>query len=438
MFQTVKQICTVKNKKFADKPESMREMIDALCKEGSAVVSQQTINVGNNYRPSQKVILFESSIKARPELSFKITKGEALRITNEIANILRDPQIMAKYLRDLDEELGRKMLEQGIEFSDADLPQYVIAGKGNFIAGPPPEGYVYRTKNYLLDQLLLRNEMAAGINQEGYTPEFYGIIDYDTADSFVAEGHIFSENEQIDNILLHGKYSHRLMFEVIRKASECGDLNLNSSQQQLTHKQLLEMLVLVDYNENNLWAHLLDNTDDTTYFTPALDADEIDYSHNIGALFRPQNYCYSSRSPFVFKSLLTCFGTELELPNLQHYLLDSHWKQVRKITDRALESDKEGKLTERLSPSDLYTNCVKSLFCNSNATSQVVDNPLTPRVYNGFPAKREAFDYYVDEGIMAKSKKKEAVLDSTTTQQSSLAGRLLDLDRKIYDGRENG
>jgi len=52
---------------------------------------------------------------------------------------------------------------------------------------------------------------------------------------------------------------------------------------------------------------------------------------------------------------ITCFGKELELPNLQAYLLDSHWKQVEKMKIRLTRYDSEKQL-EKVSDADLYSD----------------------------------------------------------------------------------
>lgn len=258
---------------------------------------------------------------------FGITADELVRITSDIMKILRNPALVAKYLGDLDGELGQKMSKAGVKFKDRDFPQYLIPGKGHFIAGPPPPDYIPRHKGRILNKILLQHEMAAGVNLEGYSARFIGFVDSDEANKVVADGRIFSEDEQVDNMILHGKSSHRFAFEVMRNASARNELNLTlESGETLSQKRLLELFTTIHRHgdsQYNLWQIILDSNRDSVKLQE--DCNGNVHTHN------PELYSFSSKSAMTFKSLLTCFGADLKLPNLQHYLLDSHWKQAMKI-----------------------------------------------------------------------------------------------------------
>ena len=169
--------------------------------------------------------------------------------------------------------------------------------------------------------------MTAGVNLEGYSARFVGFVDSDEANKVVAEGRIFSEDEQVDNMILHGKYSHRFAFEVMRNAAARNELNLTlESGETLSQKRLLELFTTIHRHGDsryNFWQIILESNQDSVKMQQ--DHSGAVHTHN------PALYSFSSKSAITFKSLLTCFGADLKLPNLQHYLLDSHWKQVMKI-----------------------------------------------------------------------------------------------------------
>ncbi len=360
----------------------------------------QTVTSNFHYHNSEPVVLSTINLSATPfdkadliiplytfeNLENQMRFGEAiesmgvdvdddfLRITADIINILKDPKLVAKHLKNLDDNLGKQMNSAGIEYSDKDLPEYLIAGNHHFIAGPPPKNYLPRKKGRLLDRILLEEEMRSGINEEGYTAKFVGFVDKEKANDFVADGHIFAEDEHVGNLILHGKYSHRLIFEVIRDAVETGDLDLKlRSGKKLNQKQLLEFLTKIPFQgekDSNLWQFIMDNNFD---------------------LYRPYNpltpphedFTFSSLSPLTVKSLVTCFGKELDLPNLQHYLLDSHWKQGMRAASQIKSLHPELKTA---SLEDLYTYHIKTLCINNEQGFS--ECPYTSTVEEGAKSKK--------------------------------------------------
>lgn len=334
-------------------------------------------------------------------LSYPITKDEITRIFQDITTIFQNPFSVAKYLKSLDEELGQRMADAGIEYKDAELPKFLIPARGHFIAGPPPESYKPRKQGRILEKILLEREMESGINMEGFMPKFAGYVDREKANEFVSAGHIFAEDAQVDNLILHSKRSHALGLEVIRRAAEMGELNLNTGSQTLNLQQLLEMFVKIkDYpiedesvsfskkeDSSSMWRYLLDSDEDS--MSQALNKfyqeskarlkrnikvesplNELNKkSHDIS------NYSYSCRSPNVLNSVITCFGKELELPNLQHYQLNSHWKEAAQIVGRAREMIKD-KNEDRINTnfSDLYTSCMKLFSRFGKASHSYITN----------------------------------------------------------------
>lgn len=307
----------------AEAPNNLEEIeINLLELESKGSLEDEVFDDLFNFETDDKRVEMLHSLN-----NFGITPDELIRITSDIMIILRDPELVAKYLGDLDLELGQKMSKAGIKFKDRDFPQYLIPGKGHFIAGPPPPGYIPRHKGRILNKILLQHEMAAGVNMEGYSARFVGFVNSEEANKVVADGRIFSEDEQVDNMILHGKSSHRFVFEVMRNAAARNELNLTlESGETLSQKRLLELFTTIHRHGDpqcNLWQIILDSNQDSVKLQK--DSNGNVHTHD------PALYSFSSKSAMTFKSLLTCFGADLKLPNLQHYLLDSHWKQVMKI-----------------------------------------------------------------------------------------------------------
>ena len=147
-----------------------------------------------------------------------------------------------------------------------------------------------------------------------------GAISENFANSFVKRLHLFKEDADVSTLLLHGKNSHRLFFQAL-----CESLK-GSPYAHIEPAQILQLLIDVSaMSGGNLWMHLMDSLEDTITATESDSALKYD------------NYRYSCRSPFVFNSLVLCFGHEFGLRNLRHCMLDSHWKESDKMVRRLLE-----------------------------------------------------------------------------------------------------
>jgi len=284
-----------------------------------------------------KLLPFKSRVKNDPsqfdvsDLSFEMSKDDASRITSNILQIVRDPNLVLDLLRHLDSELGKKMQESGICVED-NSPDYFVTGLGQFVPGPWPENWRPLNKGKILDKLLLEREQREGVNLDGVAV-FSTLVDPKIANTFVAEGNIFSEDERSGGFVLdHGKKSHRLMLEIMRQAVLSGALNLKlESGNILNHKQLLEFLAKAYIDENNqteektnIFQITIDNVGDTYEAGTGFDKIKLGADEN-SVMFNPAQYCFSSRSPSVLKSLIMCLGRDV-LPSLAFYLLDSHYK----------------------------------------------------------------------------------------------------------------
>ena len=278
----------------------------------------------------------EQSLKSLSD-SFEsnISEKDIRRIFAEIVVIMQNPESVARHLKSLDDAIAETIAP--LEYSEADLPQYLIPARGYFIAGPPPENYQPRNQGRSLDQELLRREMAHGINIEGFTPKFVGLIDRKKANKFITDGHLFSEDAQVQNLLLHSKYSHRLHHEIIRNAAQAGEINLSiGNNKTLSQKELLKLLTTYATNGLSLWDCLIDSLDDSLTPLEWQRSPEDDFSTHKNS-YSVEYFSYSSRSPFTINSLITCFGADLGVPNLQHYLLNSHWKEAAQMVQKARE-----------------------------------------------------------------------------------------------------
>jgi len=219
----------------------------------------------------QPLTVLSEALMHSDNLSFQISATDITRIMNQIILILRQPNLVAELLKDLDHALSEEMKKNGIQFSEKDLPEYVIAGKGHFIPGPPPEGYHPRKKARILDALLLKREMDQNVNPEGVSPKFTGFVDFEKADPFVAAGHIFTENKQVSRLLLHGSLTHRIIIDAIWRAKENGKLNFQYGDgKELSLKQLIELLVNTTHYFDvrkimSLWTITIDYLGDTKY-----------------------------------------------------------------------------------------------------------------------------------------------------------------------------
>jgi ankyrin repeat protein len=302
--------------------------------------------------PYKKIVLSaDKLIIPSKGLSFTISNQDIFRLMNQMIEIVINPKKVALLLKPLDDALSESMKSSGINFTENELPQYLIAGMGHYMPGPPPSDYQPWMKARLLDNLLLAREKSVGINIEGYTPKFVGLVPQEKGNDFVSQGHLFAEDVQVSRLLVHGKYSHRLIFEVFRSAIKSNQINLTiTNGTELSFRQLLELLVSVQYESNSLWQVILDTVSDIVVAVSNNDA---------RPLLDPDNYNFSCRSPLVLMSLILCFGNELELPHLQHYLLDSHWKEAYCMVGRIIHEELDA--LSQTKKDVIYTYCMEAL-----------------------------------------------------------------------------
>ena len=153
----------------------------------------------------------------------------------------------------------------------------------------------------------------------------------------------------MQNLLLHSKYSHRLHHEIIRNAVAAQEIDLSiGNNKVLNQKELLTLLTTYTTNGFSIWDCLIDSLNDSLIPVRFAKSQEVPVSiHDKFSVhensYSVENFSYSSRSPFTINSLITCFGADLGLSHLQHYLLNSHWKEAAQMVEKAREIIEEDK-----------------------------------------------------------------------------------------------
>lgn len=346
------------------------DFFDKCAIEPNFKVDKEQITIQASKAPPPTVT--EDDLTIPDFLLNDLTPDEIVKIANQLIAFAYDPLNVAHHLKDLDMVLGKLMEEQQILPSQQNsLPTYLIAGRGNYIPGAPPPDYQPLKKGRMLDTLLLERESLRDVNKHGFIVKFIGFVSSMIADRIVSSGQLFNENKQVNRVLLHGSYTHRLLLEAFAHAIEKGEIDLNiKSEKKLNFVQLLHILVSVKAKSGqSLWEMGLDSVDDSQRSSNApLDA---------------KQFSFSCRSPFVFNSLLLCFGKELGLPNLQTYMLDSHYKAAYEMVLRSKEkmakADKLPHYSEiDISNERIYERCMEYFSIMAESYGEVGGNtPFT-------------------------------------------------------------
>ncbi len=282
-------------------------------------------------------------------LTFPLNEPQIREICITLYQFLSDPFKVMSHLQELDQALGQKMRAHNLtSYNNISPDTNLIAFLGYFIPGPPPDNYQPLIKANFLDILLLERERGDNINKAGYAPKFAGFLERGTADKIVADGELFTEYAKLTRVLLHGSFSHRLLGLAIRESMQKGELKI-----ELSFRQLLEFLTKITLTypgliSKSLWDFFIDKI-------VMLAGDQM---RNVNF------YTFTCRSPVIFNSLLLCFGQQLNLANLQVYLLDSYYKSVFQMIHRMrvnMEINQiEGRHTITLKR--LYLYCMNALM----------------------------------------------------------------------------
>ncbi|MBS0626797.1 MAG: hypothetical protein JSS09_01125, partial [Verrucomicrobia bacterium] len=238
---------------------------------------------------------------------FSSSKVESLIM--HFASLVSQPLKLLKLLKPIEERLCQEIQQKGISFTQIDDPDFMIPMPGFFILGPPKEDPLLKSKDKMIDSLLLEAERAIGLNKDG-SPTFVGFVDEDLANAFMMRGNTFKEDIRVSRMLLHGINTHRLTilaFMESLKGTEFEDLD---------SKTLLRVLLKTKISRDFSWSFLLDTAD------------------NMSKEDNPDSFDYNCNSPFILNSLILCFGNKLGLPNLTYCMRDSFWASAYEMVEK--------------------------------------------------------------------------------------------------------
>ena len=303
-------------------------------------------------------------------------KDVYITLLQELVEFVRNPTAVIEEMTIFEEYLQHHLLPTSREkFSEPVQPQYYFAGTGYFIPGPPPAGYKPLRKNKTIEAMLTHFERKYGINhfsKDGYVNKlkigsvvFRGFVEIFPV-GFFTEKKLFKEDTQFGRMVLHGKNSHRLLFILLCSYIERALIPRNEKMREFFSrpkvgaaqsfeissanigKKLYSILMkkhLTPPLEWNLWINLIDSIGDMTY---EIQNAEFIENNMKGFEYKSQHKCwieryfrgdywsqysYSSRSPFVFNSLVLCF-TQEKYRLFNQIMLDSFWKSMYQISYR--------------------------------------------------------------------------------------------------------
>lgn len=283
---------------------------------------------------------------------------QLLELINYWMALVRDPVRCFSYLKNCEEALKTDLQNLGFSIeSEEPSFKYLMGGRCYFVPGPanPNRKKLPFDANDTIDSFLWKKmEIPLKINLEG-SPVYVGGVDTLESNQFVASCHIPSEDPQIANLNLHGVYSHRLLFQILKES-----LKDHPKFKDFPPKQIPNLLIctrcstLYGSKGTNLWVHLMDTGSDMYH---AMGGDNSRETISL----EEKNYSTSSRSPFIFNSLLLCFGSELGVPYLQRVLLEGFWSATDEMVERVAKM--VGKQIEDQEIKD-------SLYLGTNAAHQ--------------------------------------------------------------------
>jgi hypothetical protein len=299
-------------------------------------------------------------------------KAAYLLLILELFLLIRHPEKILGELAKFEDYLQQHVAAES-QLKKVDL-SYLLAGVGYYIPGPPPPGYSPFKKHRIGEAMLSYFEALYGLNHhvrnENSPAKLYqdgpckvrGYVDA-FPEKFFEEYKLFNEDTQFSRMMLHGKNVHRMMFLVLcfyveklcMRYVNIKGLFSASVDGSVCHKSIgrvlynLFMRVIPVLKTFRLWDILIDSTEDMYYekscargYGRCEDDDPLrfmqdsNYNRWLKRYFSSpywMNYNYSSRSPFVFNSLLLCFTGE-RYPLLNAMLLDSFWKAGYQIAYR--------------------------------------------------------------------------------------------------------
>lgn len=265
----------------------------------------------NPFKHERMFVFRAKNLKKRKD-DIDISDDDLVALFNEILVVFRNPELVFRCLGGLEEDLSNELRENNVVL-EKKQPQYLVTGPGYYVPGVWPEDYVPSVKNKLLEKVLLKREQATGLNVAG-VGVFDGLVAGKEVGKFMRFGNMFKENVREGIFLLHGKNSHRLALEIIREAVRLGFVDSRG----IDDGEVFRLLSGTFFSQGisgdfPAWVLAFDMVSDTSLVCRG------------GDVFDDESYSFSACSPFVLNSLLLCFAQD-ELPNLNSYLLDAHYK----------------------------------------------------------------------------------------------------------------
>jgi hypothetical protein len=255
---------------------------------------------------------------------------ELSRFTLQLRNLLRNPWRVAEALQPLNEELGRRLRWCSNDYDGVNT--LVIGDSDVLLPNYASITPLKEKKNKTLNAVLLDSELPHRINLDR-VPVFDGFIEPEKANSIVAAGHLFGENENRLNMVLHGGYSHRLQWECVRRWIKDGHLQVpgaikevsgDKSGESYSDAHLIAAIAYVKLTSSgaSLWVKTVDSSDDVTK--------NLDHKPGVDLKFRPHpaGTGMSCMAPNHLMTTIKCFGNTFGLGHLQKYLNDSAVKRL--------------------------------------------------------------------------------------------------------------
>ncbi|MBS0628297.1 MAG: hypothetical protein JSS09_08810 [Verrucomicrobia bacterium] len=280
--------------------------------------------------------------------SLNISEEHAKKLILHLSSIVSHPRKLLKLLQPIEDALAAELEKKGISFTEDDNPKFILGGEGLFVLGPPQQDFFRKRKERIIDQVLLTAEQKIGLNEKG-SPVFVGFVDSKKANPFVMEGNVFKEDIGVFRMLLHGKNTHRLAILAFIESLK------GTEFEDVSPKTVLKLLIQTNIENSSTWAFLLDTNKN------------VNYQEN------PDVFDYNCRSPFIFNSLILCFGTQLGLPHLTHCMQDSFWKAAYKMVDEVLKDPS----AIGMSKESLYVTIMKELESVGNLSNVDQEFPFT-------------------------------------------------------------
>ncbi len=253
-------------------------------------------------------------------------KDELSAFVLKARELFRDPVSVSRALKPLNDQLGSEL-----GWNEADYKGVDILMVGNDDVMLPNYAVIeplIERNNEKQSEVLLRREAAAGVNVgDTKVAAFDGFATMDV-NSFVADGHLYGENENRQNFMIHGGYSHRLQWECIREWIQEGSLKVPGAiknpddDKGYDSRKLLATTVYVktkDYDKAPIWLRLVDSADDTRRNSDP---------HSSDFRVDPEESGMSCLAPNQIMTTIKCFGADLGLHHLQKYLNDSAVKRL--------------------------------------------------------------------------------------------------------------